>query len=85
MQLTEEYSSAKILLDVLKYEEYVWEVIGDNKIVSFLIGLRRSFIKFPYYLLGQQVRLATVVNVRRDNVKWKPLVDPGKYCFLHCS
>lgn len=49
VQLTKEYSSAKILLDVLKYEEYVWEVIGNNKMVAFLMGLWRSFIKFPYY------------------------------------
>ena len=43
VQLQEEYSNIKILLDVLKYERYSWKVIGDFKIVTFWIGLQYSF------------------------------------------
>ncbi|XP_061431765.1 uncharacterized protein LOC133357688 [Lethenteron reissneri] len=50
VHLKEDYNSIKTLLDALKYDEYGWEVIGDFKIVSFLMGFQGGFTKFPCYL-----------------------------------
>lgn len=43
VHLKEEYNSVKALLDALKYDEYGWEVIGNLKIVTFLLGYPRRF------------------------------------------
>ena len=39
VHLKEDYNSIKTLLDALKYDEYGWEVIGDFKMVAFLMNL----------------------------------------------
>ena len=49
-EMKEEYINVRILLDVLKYDTYQWEVIGDFKMIAFLIGLQRGFTKYPCYL-----------------------------------
>ena len=46
VHLKEKYISVKMLLDALKYDEYGWEVIGDFKMVSFLMSLQGSSQKF---------------------------------------
>ena len=48
--LKEDYTSVKILLSALKYDDYGWEAIGNFKMVSFLMGLQGGFTKFPYFL-----------------------------------
>ena len=50
VHLKEDYTSVKMLLSALKYDDYGWEVIGDFKIVSFLMGLQGGFTKFPCFL-----------------------------------
>lgn len=48
MQVKEEHSSVKILLDLLKYEEYSWGGgIGD---CNGSLRLQGGFNKFPCYL-----------------------------------
>ncbi|XP_058849551.1 uncharacterized protein LOC117425223 isoform X2 [Acipenser ruthenus] len=39
MGIAKDYNSIKTMLDALKYDEYGWEVIGDFKMVAFLMGL----------------------------------------------
>ncbi|XP_058890837.1 uncharacterized protein LOC131740095 [Acipenser ruthenus] len=43
VHLKEDYNSIKTLLDALKYDEYGWEVIGDFKMVAFLMGFPAIF------------------------------------------
>lgn len=43
MHLKEEYSSVNTLLKVSKFEVYAWHVIGDFKVVAFLMGPRVIF------------------------------------------
>jgi hypothetical protein len=88
--MKEEYSSIKALLDALKYDDYGWEVIGDFKMVAYLMGLQGGFTKFPCYLCLWDSRDSkahyhmrnwpqrTEFSVGRHNVKWEPLVDPQK-------
>lgn len=90
VHLKEDYNSIKTLLDALKYDEYGWEVIGDFKMVAFLMGLQGGFTKFPCYLCLWDSRdtkahyhrrdwpQRTEFSVGRNNVKWEPLVDPRK-------
>ncbi|XP_061412427.1 uncharacterized protein LOC133345546 isoform X2 [Lethenteron reissneri] len=70
--------------------EYGWEVIGDFKMVAFLMGLQGGFTKFPCYLCLWESRdtkahyhrwnwpQRTEFSVGRNTVKWEPLVDPRK-------
>ncbi|XP_036358086.1 uncharacterized protein LOC118763025 [Octopus sinensis] len=93
VQLKEKYSSVKILLKALKYEEYRWEVIGDFKMVTFMMGLQGGFTKFPCYLCLWNSRETaehyqrrhwpqwTEFGVRKKNIKWEPLLDPRKVLF----
>ena len=89
-QLKEEYNTVKLLLHALNYEQYGWEVIGDFKMVAFLMGLQGGFTKFPCYLCLWDSRDTKEHYHRRDwpkrnnftvgskNVKWEPLVGPTK-------
>ncbi|KAL6478203.1 hypothetical protein MHYP_G00140380 [Metynnis hypsauchen] len=90
VHLKEEYTSVKMLLGALKYDEYGWEVIGDFKMVSFLMGLQGGFTKYPCFICLWDSRDTKAHYHRRDwsqrteftlgknNVKWEPLVDPRK-------
>ena len=90
VHLKEEYNSVKNLLDALKYDEYGWEVIGDFKMVAFLMGLQGGFTKFPCYLCLWDSRdtvahynrrnwpQRTEFTIGKNNVKWEPLIDPKK-------
>ena len=90
VHLKEDYNSIKTLLKALKYDEYGWEVIGDFKMVAFLMGLQGGFTKYPCYLCLWDSRdtkahyhrrdwpQRTDFSVGRNNVKWEPLVDPQK-------
>ena len=50
VHMKEEYQYIKILLSVLKYDQYNWEVIGDFKMVAFLVGLQSGLTKLQCYL-----------------------------------
>jgi hypothetical protein len=50
VQMKEDYQNVKLLLSALKYNQYGWEVIGDFKMVAFLMGMQGGFTKFPCYL-----------------------------------
>ena len=38
------------LLIALKYDQFSWQVIGNIKMMAFLMGLQGGFTKFPCYL-----------------------------------
>ena len=90
VHLKEHYTSVKMLLSALKYDDYEWEVIGDFKMVSLLMGLQGSFTKIPCFFCFWDSRDTTVHYHRKDwpqrtefsvgksNVKWEPLIEPQK-------
>ena len=93
VQLKEEYNNVKTLLEALKYADYGWEVIGDFKMMAFLMGLQGGFTKFPCYLClwdsrdtashykRKQWPSRTEYLVGKHNVKCEPLVKPEKILF----
>ena len=90
VHMKETYENVKILLSALKYTQYNWEVIGDFKMVAFLMGLQEGFTKFPCYLCLWDSRntalhyhqkswpLRSSYDIGAHNVKQTPLVDPKK-------
>lgn len=91
--VAEGYSNVEMLLDVLKYEEFIREF----KMVFSLMGLESGFTNFSCYFLlwdtsdtiahyhRQELPQGIVFNVSRNNVKWVPLLDSRNYYFLHST
>ena len=48
--MKENYQNPKALLDAINYAQYEWDVIGDFKMVAFLMSLQGGFTKFPCFL-----------------------------------
>ena len=90
VHLKEDYTSVKMFLSALKYDNYGWEVIGDFKMVSSLMSLQGGFTKFPCFLCLWYSHDTTAHYHRKDwpqrteffvgksNVKWEPLIEPQK-------
>ena len=90
VHLKEEYNSVKMLLCALKYDDYGWKVIRDFKMISFLMGLQGSFMKFSCFLCLWDSRDAkahyhrtdwpqrTEFSLGKSNVKWVPLIESQK-------
>ena len=66
VQMKENYENVKILLSALQYAQYNWEVIGDFKMVVFLMGLQGGFTKFPCYLCNWDSR-STALHYKKRN------------------
>ena len=87
VHMKEEYQNIKILLSALKYDQYSWEVIGDFKMVAFLVRLQGGFTTFQCYLCLWDSRNTALHYKKRNwplrssyeigiyNVKQQPLVD----------
>ena len=90
VHLKEDYTSVRMFLSALKYDDYEWEVIGDFKMVSFLMDLQGGFTKFLCFLCPWDSRDTAAHYHRKDwpqwtkfsagksNVKWEPLIEPRK-------
>lgn len=50
VMLKENFDSVKMLLEKLKYVEYKWPVIGDFKMIGFLMGMQGGYTKFFSHL-----------------------------------
>src|SRR6218665_1986366 len=90
VHLKEDYTSVKMLLSALKYDDYGWEIIGDFKMVSFLKDLQGDFTKFRCFLClwdscdtkahyhRKDWPQWAEFSVEKSNVKWEPLIEPQK-------
>lgn len=90
MHLKEDYDSSKSLLDVLKYNDYAWDVIGYFKMVALLLGPQCGFTKSPRYLRLWDIRdnkvhyhrldwpQLTEFSLGKNDVKREILVNPQK-------
>ena len=82
----ETYECVKLLLNMLKYDKYGWDVIGDFKMIAFLMGLQGGFTKHPCYMClwdsrdtqrhysGHLWPTREGFTVGNENVKWEPLI-----------
>ena len=48
--LKENYANVKRLLQAVTYDEHMWDVIGDFKMITFLVGLQGGYTKNPCFL-----------------------------------
>ena len=90
VQMKENYENVKMLLSALWYDQYNWEVIGDFKMVAFLVELQQGFTKFPCYLCLWDSRNTNFhynkknwpprssYDIETHNVRLTPLVEPKK-------
>ncbi|GBP20667.1 hypothetical protein EVAR_50923_1 [Eumeta japonica] len=77
-----------MVLQVLKYEEYAWPVIGDFKMVGFLMGMQGGYTKYPCYICLWDSRADALhyqqhswtqrseFQIGQHNVKNEPIVKP---------
>ena len=91
--MKDNYQNIKALLDALNHTQYEWDVIGDFKMVAFLMGLQGGFTKFPCFLCLWDDRNTSLhckiknwpprssYNVGIHNLKLAPLVDAKKVLF----
>ena len=90
VHLKETYENVKAVLNVLKYDQYNWEVIGDFKMIAFLMVMQGVFTKYPCYLClwdsrdtkahyqKQEWPKREKFVVREKNVKNIPLINSKK-------
>ena len=89
-QLKEDYSNVQRLLQLVRYEDHRWDVIGDFKMITFLVGLQGGYTKYPCYLClwdsRDTARHYETINwparkefiVGAQNVKYNPLIPQDK-------
>ena len=49
-KLKESYENMKYVLEKINYADHKWQVCGDLKIISIILGQQAGFTNFPYFL-----------------------------------
>lgn len=87
VQLKESYSTMKLVLAKVKYEDHKWVICGDLKVLSMLLGQQGGYTKFPCFLCLWDSRNKAQHWIQKDwpvretmtvggkNVIHEPLVD----------
>lgn len=90
VHMKESYSNMELLLKVIKYDEFQWQICGDLKVVALLLGMQLGYTKFCCFICEWDSRARAFHYIRKDwttrnllepgakNVQNKPLVDPEK-------
>ena len=90
VHLKETYENVKTVMNVLKYDQYNWKVIGNFKIIASLMGMQGGFTKYPCYRCfwdsrDTKAHYQKQVWPKREefvvgekNVKNIPLINPKK-------
>lgn len=88
VHLKETYENLELLLNKIKYSEYCWQLCGDLKIISMLLGQQSGFTKYPCFLCEWDSRARNLHYVKKEwplrerlvpgqkNVQRDALVDP---------
>jgi len=48
--MNEKYENMEILLQRIQYQKHLWQICGDLKIITLLLGQQSGFTKYPCYL-----------------------------------
>lgn len=95
-QIKEEYDALKQVLEKINYSEHNWQLCGDLKITTILMGQQSGFTKYPCFLCLWDSRARDlhykkkVWPKRMDfavgsyNIKEYPLLDPSKVLLPPC-
>ena len=87
VHLKEDYVNVKLLLTRIKYNEHLWKVCGDFKMLGFLLGFKGGYTKHSCFLCMWDSRADHEHYKRRvwpkretlspgsHNVLYEPLVD----------
>jgi len=53
--MKEQYPNISIVLEKLQYSKHRWQICGDLKILSMILGQQSGFTKYPCYLCEEQL------------------------------
>lgn len=72
--LKESYDSVKVIQEKIKFTEYNGPVIGDFKMVGFLMGMHGGgYTKYPCHL--------SLWNIRADSLHYQRRIWPDRFEF----
>ena len=89
-QLKESYENVEYVLDKIRYKEHNWQICGDLKIITILLGQQSGFTKYPCFLCLWDSRDRENHYVKKNwqsraqlvpgsyNILKLPLIDPSK-------
>ena len=80
--LRETYESLQLLLERLHYEQHNWQICGDLKIITILLGQQTGYTKFPCFLCLWDSRADSRHYVTKDWTERKEL-RPGEHNVLN--
>lgn len=74
--LKETYENLETVLIKIKYEEHGWQLCGDLKIITMLLGQQSGYMKYPCFLCEWDSRARTKHYVQKQ---WNPrtTLKPG--------
>jgi hypothetical protein len=67
--LKESYENLGTLLSWTKYQEHSWQVCGDFRILSILLGQRSGYSTYPYFMCEWDSRARSRHWIQKD---WPP-------------
>jgi hypothetical protein len=82
VHLNENYENVKNVLDKINYKNHMWDVIGDFKMLAFLLGLQGGYTKFSCFLCLWDSRADSEHYITKE---WpvRHRMEPGKQNVLH--
>lgn len=82
--MQEKYENIEVLLKKINYETHKWQVCGDLKIITILLGQQSGFTKYPCYLCLWDSRDRVQHYVKK---KWpaRTSLAPGSHNVIHES
>lgn len=76
--LDEEYHNLELLLQKLKYGRNQWQLCGDLKIFTILLGQQKGNTSFPCFICEWNSRARVEHYVKQDWPLRKELIPGGK-------
>ena len=86
----ESYQNMKILMGVINYDKFKWQICGDLKVIALILGLQQRFTKYCYFICEWDSRARSLLYSRKDwptrislelgimNVENQPIVELSK-------
>jgi len=80
----------KILMETIDYDKFKWQICGDLKAISLLLGLKQGFTTYCCFICEWDSRARSLHYSRKDwparkslepgimNVENQPLMEPSK-------